>query len=74
MENRKRSIFKAISWRITGTMDTFLLSWLITGKPKIAASISIAELITKTLLYYLHERVWNKIKYGRRKMDDDYVI
>ncbi len=73
MENRKRSILKAITWRITGTIDTFLLSWIITGKPKVAATISLAELITKTLLYYLHERVWNKIKYGR-KQDEDFVI
>lgn len=73
MDNRKRSILKAITWRLTGTLDTFLLSWIITGKPKVAASISVAELITKTLLYYLHERIWNKVKYGR-KQDEDFVI
>jgi uncharacterized membrane protein len=60
-----RSLLKAISWRATGTMDTFLLSWLITGHVGKALSIGAAELLTKTLLYYGHERVWNRIRFGR---------
>ena len=73
MENRKRSIVKAISWRMLGTIDTMLISWLITGKLVLAVSIGATELITKTLLYYVHERVWNRIKFGR-KANEDYVI
>jgi uncharacterized membrane protein len=73
MENRKRSIAKAISWRALGTIDTMLISWLITGKLVLAVSIGTTELLTKTLLYYVHERIWNRIKFGR-KADEDYVI
>ena len=73
MENRKRSIVKAISWRMLGTIDTMLISWLITGKLVLAVSIGTTELLTKTLLYYVHERIWNRIKFGR-KADEDYVI
>lgn len=62
-----RSIAKAISWRVTGTFDTILLSFLITGKIKLAVSIGLAELLTKSVLYFLHERVWNKLNFGRHK-------
>ena len=60
MVSRKRHILKTISWRIIGTIDTFLLSWLITGSWKIGLSIGGVEVVTKMILYYLHERVWYK--------------
>lgn len=68
-EKNYRSIIKSISWRITGTIDTFVISFLITGQLKFALSISGVEIFTKVLLYYLHERVWNKIKLGKVKYD-----
>lgn len=61
-ESPKRSIFKAVSWRVLGTIDTFVLSWLITGRVDLAAAIGGTEVITKMILYYLHERAWTKIK------------
>ena len=61
-DSHKRSLIKAISWRTLGTLDTFILSWLITGRVDFAAAIGGAELITKTAMYYLHERAWTKIK------------
>ena len=64
-DNSKRSLTKAVSWRIAGTIDTFLISWLITGQPIIAASISAVEVLTKIALFWGHERIWNKIKWGR---------
>jgi uncharacterized membrane protein len=60
-----RSILKAISWRIVGTVDTILISWLFTGEVKTALAIGSMELVTKMLLYFGHERIWNKINYGR---------
>ncbi|MCP4050936.1 MAG: DUF2061 domain-containing protein [bacterium] len=60
-----RSVIKAVSWRVTGTIDTILVSWIITRKFTIAMSIGVIEVFTKLLLYYIHERVWNKIKFGR---------
>lgn len=60
-----RSILKAVSWRVIGTLDTIFISWLLTGEVKTALAIGSMELITKMLLYFGHERVWNKINYGR---------
>lgn len=73
-ENKKRSIVKSISWRITGSLDTMIISYLVTGNLKIAASIGVIEVFTKMALYYLHERVWNKIKFGRKNYDPEYHI
>ena len=54
----KRHLAKTITWRLVGTLDTIVLSWLITGNPFIGLKIGLAELVTKMVLYYLHERVW----------------
>lgn len=68
MVSKKRHIFKTITWRILGTLDTFLLSWLITGSIKIGAAIGTVEIITKMVLYYIHERAWYKLsKFGVKK-------
>jgi uncharacterized membrane protein len=70
-----RSVLKSISWRITGTIDTFVISYLVTGKFAIAMSISGVEILTKFTLYYFHERLWNKINIGREKpLEPDYEI
>ena len=64
----KRHIAKTITWRIVGTLDTIILSWIITGDLKIGMAIGGVEVITKIILYYLHERTWYKyIKYGLKK-------
>lgn len=62
--SRKRHILKAVTWRIVGTVDTMLLAWVITGNPLTGFKIGMAEVITKTVLYYLHEEVWYKINFG----------
>tara|TARA_B100000927_G_scaffold39611_1_gene28346 strand:- start:780 stop:1208 length:429 start_codon:yes stop_codon:yes gene_type:complete len=63
--NRTRSLVKAFTWRIAASLDTFLISYLITGRFDWATSIASFEIITKAILYYLHERGWNKIDWGR---------
>jgi uncharacterized membrane protein len=65
MDTHSRSFMKALSWRMTGTIDTMVISLVITGNVKMAAAIGGTEVITKSLLYYLHERAWLKIPYGR---------
>tara|TARA_R110000868_G_scaffold70445_5_gene206962 strand:- start:1814 stop:2077 length:264 start_codon:yes stop_codon:yes gene_type:complete len=60
-----RSVAKSVSWRIIGTLDTILISWLITGELSLAFSIGSVELVTKMVLYFFHERFWNSIKWGR---------
>jgi len=66
-EKAYRSIIKAVSWRMTGTLDTIMISFLISGRITIALSIGFVELFTKIALYYLHERAWNRIPFGRIK-------
>jgi len=73
-EKPYHSLVKAISWRVTGTLDTILISFLITGQAKWAFSIGFVELFTKILLYYVHERVWNNLAFGREKSREDYTI
>jgi sulfate adenylyltransferase large subunit len=64
-ESHVRSIVKAISWRGTGSVDTFLVTFVITGSFKFAGSIAITEILTKIVLYYFHERIWSVIPWGR---------
>lgn len=61
MQPNKRHIAKTISWRIVGTLDTMLLSWMITGDALLGVQIGGAEVATKMLLYYLHERIWYRL-------------
>ena len=63
-ESRKRHIAKTITWRGVGTLDTMILSWVITGNPFTGLKIGVSELLTKMILYYLHERVWYRVDYG----------
>ena len=70
LESKKRHLAKTITWRFIGTLDTMLLAWIISGNPLTGLKIGLAEVITKMLLYYLHERAWYKLNYGldeRRK-------
>jgi uncharacterized membrane protein len=64
-EKNYRSLIKSISYRITGTIATFIISFVITGELKLAFSITGVEAISKIIIFYLHERMWNKIKFGK---------
>jgi Predicted membrane protein len=77
-DTRLRSILKAISWRCTGTLDTFCVSFVVltfTGATEgnklqalqLSGGIAAVEVVTKIVLYYLHERVWMRIRIGRPK-------
>ena len=57
-----RSLFKTISWRVVGTIDTIIISFIITGEISSALSIGSIEVVSKMILYYFHERAWSKIK------------
>ena len=69
-ERPLRSLAKAVSWRVTGSVDTMLLSWFFTGNLTIAAAIGLTEVLTKMALYYLHERIWNRIPLGRAQYEE----
>jgi uncharacterized membrane protein len=61
-----RSLAKTISWRITGSGATFLISWLISGNLAIAGTIAAIQITANTILYYIHERIWNKVSWGQK--------
>ena len=73
-EHKRRSILKAISYRVAGTCFTFLVAYLFTGKLIIAASIGGVEAISKIFVYYWHERLWNRINYGKEPERPEYEI
>ncbi|HXH19594.1 MAG TPA: DUF2061 domain-containing protein [Chitinophagales bacterium] len=67
-DTKTRSIIKGITWRIIGTLDTIFLSWLITNDVSKAMKIGGFEVFTKSILYFIHERVWLFI--GKRRKQD----
>ena len=69
IERRRRSILKVISWRTTATVTTMIISYLVTGSLDVAVTIGAAELVMKLAIQYLHERIWNRIKFGLKPMD-----
>lgn len=73
-EKPYRSVVKTISWRALGTLDTVVISFLVTGSLGMAASIGAIELVTKMVLYYYHERAWSKTSFGIEKSQPDYQI
>lgn len=60
-----RSVAKALSWRVVGTLDTLVVSYILTGRISLAASIASVDFVTKLILYFFHERFWNLIKWGK---------
>ncbi len=73
-ESHSRSLVKAASWRLLGSIDTFLLSWFFTGNPKAAGAIALTEVVTKVLLYYFHERIWSSVHWGAKRADANQAI
>jgi uncharacterized membrane protein len=65
-DTARRSLVKTISWRITGSGATFLISYAILGNVTISGTIAAIQLIFNTVLYFIHERIWNRIRWGQR--------
>ncbi len=69
-DTKRRSLVKATTWRILGTLDTFILSSVFTKNVKHATGIALIELITKPILYFFHERFWNNVIWGKREFEE----
>lgn len=67
MEKNVRSLVKSITWRVVATLTTILLVFLFTGNIVVSTSVGALEFLVKTIIYYLHERVWNLSNFGREK-------
>jgi uncharacterized membrane protein len=66
MEERARSIAKTLSWRIVATSTTVLLVFLLTGNVILGTTVGALEFVAKIVVYYVHERVWNLLEFGRK--------
>lgn len=74
METHKRSVSKAVTWRIFATFVTMLVVYLFTREVALSAGIGLSDMLIKIGAYYSHERIWNRIKFGRKKIKEDYMI
>jgi uncharacterized membrane protein len=70
METHWRSIVKAVSWRLGGLLMTTGVVWVITGSAGLAASVGALDTAVKLGAFYVHERAWLKIRFGRRDAPD----
>jgi uncharacterized membrane protein len=66
VDKHERSLAKTISWRITATVTTMLLVFIFTGQLILSLSVGVIEVIVKMIFYYLHERAWNGVSWGKR--------
>lgn len=66
-ETRRRSIVKAVSWRFVATMTTVSIVYILTRELKLAAAAGAVDVVAKLILYYLHERVWATIGFGKKE-------
>jgi uncharacterized membrane protein len=67
VETHLRSIAKAITWRTGGTIVTFAVAWILTRRFDLAAQIGILDTVVKIGAFYAHERVWNRMNFGKEK-------
>jgi uncharacterized membrane protein len=74
MESNRRSIAKALSWRVIATLITSAIVFLLTGKGDFAATIGLADTTVKFLIYFGHERLWNRVPFGREADEPEYII
>jgi len=58
---RKKKLLKTITWRITATTTTLIIVYLLSGEFKVATSVALFEVITKMVIYYLHETIWDRL-------------
>ncbi len=73
-ETNRRSIVKSISWRFFAAVITSLVVFFLTGKMEFAAKVGMIDTAIKLLVYFAHERAWNKINYGRVPAAPDYEV
>ena len=65
-ESGLRSLVKAYSYRMCGTATTMVISYIVTGKIIVSLTIGASEIVVKPVIYWCHERVWNKVKWGKQ--------
>jgi uncharacterized membrane protein len=74
MESNSRSIAKAVSYRVLGSLSTAAIIFVLTGKLSLSAGAGAADFFVKIVLYFVHERLWNYIPFGRDRKAPEYEI
>ncbi|WP_432823121.1 DUF2061 domain-containing protein [Trichloromonas sp.] len=74
MDSTRRSIAKAISYRIIGTLTTAFVVFVAIGRLEVAAAVGVLDTLFKIFIYIFHERMWNRIPYGRKLNQPEYFI
>ena len=74
MESRRRTLVKTVSYRIIAAVVTSGVAWACTGEPRVAVLIGGADGLAKMVVYYAHERAWNRVAFGRGRRHPDYQI
>ena len=67
IETHYRSIVKAVTWRAGGTVVTFVVAWIVCRDLRISVGIGILDTLVKIGAFYVHERIWNRLHFGRIK-------
>jgi len=67
VESHIRSMAKAMTWRAGGTVVTFGVAWVITGSLSVSAGIGLLDTVLKVGAFYVHERIWNRVSFGKQK-------
>ena len=70
MESKRRSILKALSWRFLATVITTSIVWILTGKGEFAATVGVIDTTVKIFVYFIHERLWLRISFGKEKSSE----
>jgi uncharacterized membrane protein len=73
VETHARSMVKAISWRAGGTVVTFFVAWVLTARVELAAQIGLLDTLVKIAAFYVHERLWNHVNFGRKKPPEYHI-
>ncbi len=74
METTRRSLAKALSWRFVATLITTAIVYAATGRGEFAATIGLVDTLIKFAAYFAHERMWNRVRYGREVREPEYYI
>jgi len=68
IERIRRSVAKAISWRFLATMTTMTIVFVVTGKLDLTLIVGVLDVVLKMILYFYHERIWNRIHWGKKQL------
>ncbi len=73
-ETRRRSVLKSLSWRFLAALITSGVVYVLTGKGDFAAKVGLVDTAVKLVIYFMHERAWDRISYGRVPPAPDYEV